>query len=87
MATLGFSVQGGSNSVILGFSTDGTTIPVGTNILTVLTLPELDPGTLICIDQVVLSDELGAPLPSSVVCNEDDLEVGNICHFSFYKSS
>ena len=74
----GFQVSTSNLGIVIGFSLTGESIPAGSSILTNLSYSLGGTGnTLLCIDELIVSDTQGNPLLAGEDCTTVDFAAGN----------
>ena len=74
----GFEVSTSNLGIVIGFSLTGDTIPEGSGVLTNLSYSLNGSGTtLLCIDDLIVSDADGNPLVAGEDCTTVDFAAGN----------
>lgn len=74
----GFQVSTSNLGIVIGFSLTGGSIPAGSSVLTNLSYSLNGTGnTLLCIDELIVSDTNGNPLLADEDCTTVDFAAGN----------
>ncbi len=74
----GFEVSTSDLGIVLGFSFTGGSIPIGSGVLTNLTYSlNSNSNTILCLDQLIISDTDGNPLLTGDDCTTVDFAAGN----------